>query len=73
MKSLAIWFCAVDQHTLEIFHNLPNAQLSIFPSATHMVPWQNPELFNRTADTFFSKPFTKPDTRDILTAMMGKP
>ena len=63
----------VDQHTLEIFHNLPNAQLSIFPGATHMVPWQNPELFNRTADTFFSKPFTKPDTRDILTAMMGKP
>ena len=62
-----------DEHTLEIFHNLPNAQLSIFPGATHMIPWQNPELFNRTAETFFSKPFAKPDTRDILTAMMGNP
>ena len=60
-----------DTHTLEIFHGLPNAQLAIFPGATHMIPWQNPELFNRTVETFFTKPFTKPDTRDILTAMMA--
>jgi pimeloyl-ACP methyl ester carboxylesterase len=57
-------------HTLEIFEGLRNAQLAIFPGATHMIPWQNPELFNRTVETFFAKPFTKPDTRDILTAMM---
>jgi pimeloyl-ACP methyl ester carboxylesterase len=60
-----------DVHTLEIFHNLPNSQLAIFPGATHMIPWQNPELFNRTVETFFAKPFTKPDTRDILGAMMA--
>ena len=60
-----------DVHTLEIFHNLPNSQLAIFPGATHMIPWQNPELFNRTVETFFTKPFTKPDTRDILSAMMA--
>jgi pimeloyl-ACP methyl ester carboxylesterase len=59
-----------DGHTLEIFHGLPNAQLGIFPGATHMIPWQNPELFNRTVATFFAKPFTKPDTKDILSAMM---
>ena len=60
-----------DVHTLEIFHNLPNSQLAIFPGATHMIPWQNPELFNQTVETFFTKPFTKPDTRDILSAMMA--
>jgi pimeloyl-ACP methyl ester carboxylesterase len=59
-----------DAHTLEIFHALPNAQLAIFPGATHMIPWQNPELFNRTVETFFAKPFTKPDTKDILSAMI---
>ena len=40
-------------------------------SAWTMIPWQNPELFNRTVETFFTKPFTKPDTRDILSAMMA--
>jgi pimeloyl-ACP methyl ester carboxylesterase len=60
-----------DVHTLEIFHALPNAHLTIFPGATHMIPWQNPELFNRTVETFFARPFTKPDTRDILSAMMA--
>lgn len=60
-----------DVHTLEIFHGLPNAQLAIFPGATHMVPWQNHDLFNRTVETFLTKPFTKPDTRDILSAMMA--
>ena len=60
-----------DVHTLEIFHALPNAHLTIFPGATHMIPWQNPELFNRTVETFFTRPFTKPDTRDILSAMMA--
>jgi hypothetical protein len=41
------------------------------PGETHMIPWQNPELFNRTVETFFAKPCTKPDTRDILSAMMA--
>jgi len=59
------------EHTLEIFQALPNAQLAIFPGATHMIPWQNPELFNRTVETFFSKPFGMPDTKDILTATFG--
>ena len=60
-----------DVHTLEIFHNLPDAHLAIFPGATHMIPWQNPVLFNQTVETFLTKPFTKPDTKDILSAMMA--
>jgi len=55
-----------DEHTLQIFHHLPNAQLCIFPGATHAIPWQNPDLFNRTVETFFSKPFTRPDTKEIF-------
>jgi pimeloyl-ACP methyl ester carboxylesterase len=53
-----------DEHTLEIFHYLPNAQLCIFPGATHMIPWQNPSRFNATVDTFFSTPFATPETKD---------
>jgi pimeloyl-ACP methyl ester carboxylesterase len=60
-----------DQHTLEIFHGLPNANLAIFPGATHMIPWQNPDLFNRTVETFFAKPFARPDTKDILSPMLA--
>jgi pimeloyl-ACP methyl ester carboxylesterase len=61
----------VDTHTLEIFHGLPSAQLAIFPGATHMIPWQNPDLFNRTVEAFLTKPFATPDTKDLLKAMMA--
>jgi pimeloyl-ACP methyl ester carboxylesterase len=55
-----------DDHTLLIFHSLPHAQLAIFPGATHMLPWEDPDLFDRTVDGFFSKPFTRPDTKDLF-------
>ena len=50
-----------DDHTLEIYHHLPNAQLVIFPGATHMIPVDNPALFNATVDRFFRTPFVKTD------------
>ncbi len=50
-----------DDHTLEIYHNLPNAQLAVFPGATHMVPYDDPALFNATVDRFFRTPFVKTD------------
>ena len=28
-----------DEHTLDIYHHLPNSQLVIFPNATHMPCW----------------------------------
>jgi pimeloyl-ACP methyl ester carboxylesterase len=55
-----------DDHTLLIFHHLAKAHLAIFPGSTHMIPWQNPALFNSTVGNFFSQPYTRPDTKDIF-------
>ena len=35
-----------DEHTVDIYHHIPNSQLAIFPNATHMVPFDDPALFN---------------------------
>jgi len=53
-----------DDHTLEIFHALPKAQLCIFPGATHGIPVEDPQRFNQVVDTFFEKPFQLPDSED---------
>jgi pimeloyl-ACP methyl ester carboxylesterase len=50
-----------DEHTLEIYHHIPNSQLCIFPNATHMVPYDQPGLFNAAVDRFFRAPFVKKD------------
>jgi pimeloyl-ACP methyl ester carboxylesterase len=50
-----------DEHTLEIFHHLPNAQLCIFSNATHMVPFDEPARFNAEVDRFFRTPFVRKD------------
>jgi pimeloyl-ACP methyl ester carboxylesterase len=50
-----------DEHTLEIYHHIPNSQLCIFPNATHMVPYDDPALFDATVDRFFRTPFVKKD------------
>jgi pimeloyl-ACP methyl ester carboxylesterase len=56
-----------DEHTLEIFHHIPNSQLCIFPNATHMVPYDDPVLFNTTVERFFCDPFVKKDRiKDLL-------
>ena len=31
-----------DEHTLDIYHHIPNSQLGIFPNATHMIPFDDP-------------------------------
>ncbi len=54
-----------DEHTLSIFHAIPKSQLAIFPGATHMIPQEDPERFNRTVLAFFDRPFTSPDTKDL--------
>lgn len=54
------------EHTLQIFENIPRAQLCIFPGATHMIPQANSAEFNRTVAAFFDKPFSRPDTKDIF-------
>lgn len=50
-----------DEHTIEIYQHIPNSQLCIFPNATHMIPYDDPTLFNATVERFFSAPFIKKD------------
>ena len=50
-----------DEHTLDIFHHIPNSQLAILPNATHMVPFDDPAAFNAVVDRFFRTPFVKKD------------
>jgi pimeloyl-ACP methyl ester carboxylesterase len=60
-----------DDHTLLIFHALPKAHLCIFPGATHMIAWQDPERFNQTVEKFFREPFAQPDTRELFLGTDG--
>lgn len=56
-----------DEHTLDIFHHLPNAQLCIFPNATHMIPFDDPARFNAAVERFLREPFVKRDRiKDFL-------
>ena len=50
-----------DEHTVEIYHHLPNSQLVIFPNATHMIPFDDPATFNATVERFLRAPFVKKD------------
>lgn len=50
-----------DEHTLDIYHHIPYSQLAIFPNATHMIPFDDPALFNATVERFFRTPFVKRD------------
>lgn len=50
-----------EHHTVDIFLNIPNAQLAIFPNAVHTIPYDDPALFNGTIDRFFRTPFVKKD------------
>ena len=55
-------------HIVEIYNHLPNAQLAIFPDSTHLVPFDNPELFNSAVDRFLATPFGK---IDLIPETMG--
>ena len=58
-----------DEHTLEIYHHIPNSQLCIFPNATHMIPYDDPALFNATVERFFRTQFVKKDRiKDLETS-----
>ena len=50
-----------DEHTVAIYHHIPNSQLAIFPNATHMMPFDDPASFNATVERFFRTPFVKKD------------
>jgi len=54
------------EHTLEIFNNIKNAQLCIFPGATHGIPRQDPKTFNEVVLKFFTNSFKCPDSKDMF-------
>jgi pimeloyl-ACP methyl ester carboxylesterase len=53
------------EHSLEIYKNIPNAQLCIMPGATHFAPASNIELFNGITDRFLSNPFKRPNSEKV--------
>jgi len=59
-----------DEHTVDIFHHIPNSQLAIFPNATHMIPFDDPATFNATVERFLRTPFVKKDRiKDMLASL----
>jgi len=58
------------EHIVEIFNHLPNAQLVIFPNATHMIPYDDPATFNAAVERFFRTPFVKKDRiKDTMSSL----
>lgn len=56
-----------DEHTIAMFHRIPNCQLAIFPGATHAASYQQAALFNATVERFLAAPFVKIDrVRDAV-------
>ncbi len=51
-------------HTLEIFENIQQAYLWIFPSAGHGTPHHYKEEFNKKVRNFFRQPYKKPSWVD---------
>ncbi len=49
-------------HSVEIYENIPNAQLCIMPGETHYTPASSPEYFNQIIEKFFTEPFKRPDS-----------
>jgi len=45
------------EHTMQIFHNIPNAYLYIFPNSGHSTPIVYANEFNKKVDNFFSTPY----------------
>lgn len=43
-------------HSVEMYENIPNAQLCIMPGETHYTPASNPKYFNEIIDKFFAEP-----------------
>ena len=61
-----------DEHTLEIYHHIPKGQLCIFPNATHMIPYDDPALFDSTVERFFREPFVQRDrVKDFASSMQA--
>ncbi|MFT4801068.1 MAG: pimeloyl-ACP methyl ester carboxylesterase [Flavobacteriaceae bacterium] len=54
------------EHILEIYENIPKAQLFIMPGATHFMIRSEHDLLNQIANRFLSNPFKRPTTKEIM-------
>jgi len=54
------------EHILDIYQNIPKAQLFIMPGATHFMLREEYSLFNQIAERFLDNPFKRPTTKDLL-------
>ncbi len=63
------------EHIVTIYKSLPNAELAVFPSSTHLVPYDDPPMFNAAVERFLTTPFKKvdriPDTMASFQKMMN--
>lgn len=48
-------------HTVAIYEALPHAELAVFPNSTHLVPYDDPRMFNATVERFLTTPFKDKD------------
>ncbi|HSP88359.1 MAG TPA: alpha/beta hydrolase [Ignavibacteriaceae bacterium] len=56
-----------EKHTFKIYKNIPNSSLCIFPTSTHSVPLDDPDLFNWIVERFFNEEFIpKERSKDFL-------
>jgi pimeloyl-ACP methyl ester carboxylesterase len=53
-------------HILEIYQNIPRAQLFIMPGATHFMLREEYSLFNQIVERFLDNPFKRPTTKELL-------
>jgi len=59
-----------DEHTVAIFHHIPNSELAILPGSTHEIPFDDPRLFDSTVERFLREPFVKKDRiQDVLKSL----
>jgi pimeloyl-ACP methyl ester carboxylesterase len=61
-----------DEHTVDIYHHIPNSQLAIFPNATHMFPYDDPAAFNATVERFLRDPSARKDRIRDLERSLGE-
>jgi pimeloyl-ACP methyl ester carboxylesterase len=54
------------EHILDIYQNIPKAQLFIMPGATHFMLREEYSLFNQIVGRFLDNPFKRPTTKDLL-------
>ncbi|HBE40417.1 MAG TPA: alpha/beta hydrolase [Bacteroidales bacterium] len=54
------------EHILDIYQNIPKAQLFIMPGATHFMLRDEYKIFNQIAERFLDNPFIRPTTKEQL-------